>query len=146
MDKVTAMGMKGVFFICPLCLKGDDYGEPPKEVIIHPDDKKCSACGWKINLKLAVKVHETELDEDTVLEQTFVPLDLEGEVYEDCWEELTEDEIMEMPEGNEEADVYLEELKQKHNAKGGRATHKLIKSTHSRLTQSKEERIWETKN
>ena len=145
MDKVTAMGMKGVFFICPLCFshsrKGDDCGETGREIIIHPDDKKCSACGWEINLKLAVKVHETELDEDTVLEQTFVPLDLEGEVYETWMEELTEDEIMEMPEGNEEADVYLEELKQKHNAKGGRATHRLIKSTHSRLTQSKEEEV-----
>ena len=111
MDRVTAMSMKGRFFLCPECFDIEDFCKDGK-IIISPDDTHCQHCGWKVDLDQCHKggfIAEAEhLEEDDLLELAFVPED------SDLMDEFSEDELMRMPLGDSEAELYLEKLREKH--------------------------------
>ena len=95
-----------LYHLCPTCYKED------REQIINPDEEFCPSYGCKIDWDLVIEVEETEVDEDVLLEQTFQPI---GD------DDFTEEELMQMPEGN--AEEYLDAIQKK-----GRTNYNLIKN------------------
>ena len=113
------------YYLCPICYKED------RQQIVNPDEEFCPSYGCKIDWDLAVKVEETALDEDVLLEQTFQPIGDEWQSAEDpstqgnyCYlTDFTNDELMEMPEGEDASFEYLEAIQKK-----GRTSYNLIKN------------------
>ena len=101
-----------VYHLCPTCYKEG------RQQIVYLDEGFCPSYGCEINPELAIEVEETELDEDVLLEQTFQPI---GE------DDLTEEELMAMPEDNDGAGEYLDAIIQK-----GRTSYNLIKNYYTK--------------